>query len=130
MVFINIDEIPLPTETESRTIDGRYEVELDAATNTILSDLKKENSKVNEKILLLPADADALKIFAFYEPKMTEKGFSNDANVPLQGKNYQLKIWRNDGWLGGQAIAVAVIDAGTDADGKAIKFLAIFQAEK
>jgi hypothetical protein len=61
---------------------------------------------------------------------MTEKGFSKDANIPPQGKNYQINIWRNDGWLGGEAVAVAVIDAGKDSDGYAIKFLAIFQAEK
>ena len=127
---MNIEEIPLPPEAESKTIDGRYEVELDAATNAILADLKKSYSTVNEKILFLPAAAEAAKIFSFYEPKMTEKGFSKDANVPAQGKNFQINIWRNDGWLGGEAIAVAVIDAGKDADGRAINFLAIFQAEK
>ena len=127
---MNIDEIPFPPEATQGTINGRYEVELDAATNTILADLKKNYSTVNEKILFLPADADAAKIFAFYEPKMSEKGFAKDANVPPQGKNYQINIWRNDGWLGGEAVAVAVIDAGKDADGKAIKFLAIFQVEK
>jgi hypothetical protein len=129
-VFMNVDEIPLPPEATQGTIDGRYEVELDAATNTILAELKKNYSTVNEKILFLPADADASKIFAFYEPKMSEKGFSKDENVPPQGKNYQINVWRNDGWLGGEAAAVAVIDAGKDADGKMIKFLAIFQAEK
>ena len=129
-VFMNIDEIPIPPEATQGTIDGRYEVELDAATNSILADLKKDYSKVNEKILFLPADTDAAKIFAFYEPKMSEKDFLKDANVSPQGKNYQLNIWRNNGWFGGGAVAVAIIDAGKDADGKAIKFLAIFQTEK
>ena len=50
--------------------------------------------------------------------------------MPLQGKNYQLKHLEKRRWLGGEAVAVAVIEAGKDADGKAIKFLAIFQAEK
>jgi hypothetical protein len=129
-VFMKIDEIPIPPEATQGTIAGRYEVELDAATNAILTDLKKNYSTVNEKILFLPSDADASKIFAFYEPKMTEKGFSKDESVPVQSKNYQINVWRNDSWLGGEAVAFAVIDAGTDADGKAIKFLAIFQAAK
>ena len=71
---MNIEEIPIPPEATQGTIDGRYEVELDAATNAILSDLKKDYSTVKEKNLFLPADADAAKIFAFYEPKMSEKG--------------------------------------------------------
>ncbi|MEO6588785.1 MAG: hypothetical protein ABIP06_05605 [Pyrinomonadaceae bacterium] len=127
---MNIDEIPVPPGANQGTIDGGYEVKLDAATNAILVDLKKDHSKVSEKILFLPADADAAKIFAFYEPKMSEKGFSQDANVPPQSVNYQIKVWRNDGWIGGEAVAVAVIDAGNDSDSKPIKFLAIFQAEK
>lgn len=127
---MNIEEIPVPPEARQGTVDGRYEVELDAATNAILADLKKNYSTVNEKILFLPSDADASKIFAFYEPKMTEKGFSKDESVPAQGKNYQINVWRNDGWLGGETVAVAVIDAGKDVDGKAIKFLAVFRAEK
>lgn len=120
--FMNIEEIPLPPEAQKGTISGRYEVELDGATNTILSELKKSSGKTEEKILFLPGDAEAAKIFEFYAPKLTERGFTKDSNVPLQGRNYQINIWKNQG----QTIAVAVIDAGKDADGKAIKFLAIY----
>lgn len=123
---MNIEEIPLPPEAKQGTINGRYEVELDAATNTILSELKKSTGKQEEKILFLPGDTEAAKVFEFYAPRLTEKGFTKDANVPLQGKNYQINIWKNEG----QTIAVAVIDAGKDADGKAIKFLAIFLGSK
>lgn len=123
---MNIEEIPLPPGAETSAIDGRYEVELDGATNSILSDLKKSYAKTQEKILFLPPPAEASKIFEFYAPKMSEKGFKKDESVPLQGRNYQLNVWKNDG----QAIAVAVIDAGKDADGKAIKFLAIYTGEK
>ncbi len=123
---MNIEEIPLPPEASQGKIDGRYEVELDAATNTILSELKKSTGKQEEKILFLPSDAEAAKVFEFYAPKLTERGFVKDAEVPLQGKNYQLSVWKNKG----QTIAVAVIDAGKDADGKAIKFLAVYLGVK
>ena len=76
---MNVDEIPFPPEATQGTIDGRYEVELDAATNSILADLKKNYSTVNEKILFLPADADAAKIFAFYELKLSDQNLSKDA---------------------------------------------------
>ncbi len=128
--FMNIEEIPLPSEAKQGKIDGRYEVELDGATNAILNDLKKTYSKTEEKILFLPGEAGAAKIFEFYAPKLAEKGFSKDANVPLNNRNYQLNVWRSDGWLGGQAVAVAVIDAGKDAEGKPTKFLAVYSAEK
>ena len=123
---MNIEEIPLPPGAETRAIDGRYEVELDGATNSILSDLKKSYTKTQEKILFLPPPTEASKIFEFYAPKMSEKGLKKDESVPLQGRNYQLNVWKNDG----QAVAVAVIDAGKDAEGKAIKFLAIYTGEK
>jgi len=127
---MNIDEIPVPPEARQEPIQGGYEVELDGATNTILADLKKNYSNVNEKIFFLPADSDAAEIFGFYEPKMSGKNFSKDADVPLQGRNYQLDVWRNDGWIGGEAVAIAVIDAGKDAQGAPVKFLAVYRAEK
>ena len=129
-VFMNIDEIPVPPEARQEPIQGAYEVELDGATNAILADLKKKYSNVSEKILFLPADMDAAQVFAFYEPKMSGKNFSKDADVPLQGGNYQLDVWRGGSWIGGEAVAIAVIDAGNDAQGAPIKFLAVYQAEK
>lgn len=127
---MKIDEIPLPPEARAGDIEGRYEIELDGATAAILSELKKHYGKTEEKILFLPSEAEPAKIFAFYEPKLAEKGFSRDASVPPSGRNYQQAVWRNEGWFGGQAVAVAVIDAGKDAAGKAIKFLAVYRAEK
>ena len=123
---MNIEEIPLPPEARAGTIEGRYEVELDAATGAILSELKKNYGQTQEKILFLPAETEAAKIFEFYAPKMTEKGFAKDPNVPPQGKNYRQNGWKKDN----QAVTLAVIEAGKDADGKAIKFLAIFRSEK
>jgi len=122
---MNIEEIPVPPEAKSGTINGAYEIQLDNATNMILSDLKKSYSKTEEKILFLPGETDAAKIFEFYAPKLSEKGFVKDANVPLQGRNYQISLWKTNT----QAVAVAVIDAGKDADGKTIKFLAIYTGE-
>ena len=116
----------LPPEAKQGTIEGRYEVELDGATGTILSEMKKNYAKTQEKILFLPAETEAAKIFEFYAPKISEKGFTKDANVPLQGRNYRQNVWKKDN----QAVSVAVIDAGKDADGKTIKFLAIHLGEK
>lgn len=127
---MKIEEIPLPPEARAGAIEGRYEIELDGATNTILSELKKNYGKTEEKILFLSNEAEPSKIFEFYQPKLSEKGFSRDASVQASGRNYRQTIWRNESWLGGQAVAVAVIDAGKDADGKAIKFLAVYLAEK
>ncbi len=128
---MNIEDFPLPPGARAGAIEGRYEIELDAATNTILSELKKNyGAKTQEKILFLPAEAEPSRIFEFYEPKLAEKGFSRDASVPANGRNYQRAVWLKDGWFGGQAATVAVIDAGKDAEGKAIKFLAVYLAEK
>ena len=124
--FMNIEEIPLPSTAKTGTIEGRYEVELDAATNTILSEMKKNHSKTQEKILFLSSETSAAQVFEFYSPKMSEKGFTKDADMPLQGKNYRQNIWKKDN----QAVSVAVIEAGTDAGGKPIKFLAIHMGEK
>jgi hypothetical protein len=124
--YMNIEEVPLPPEARQSAIDGRYETQLDAATNAILSEMKKNYTKTAEKILFLPPDADAAKVFEFYTPKMSEKGLTKDANVPLQGRNFRQIVWKNDR----QAISTAVIEAGTDADGRAIKFLAIHLGEK
>jgi hypothetical protein len=126
-VFMKIEEIPVPPEARQAAIEGAYEVTLDSATNTILSNLKKDYGQTQEKILFLPPDAEPSKIFAFYEPKLSEKEFRKDGNVPPSGRNYQLTVWRG---AGGQAIAVAVIEAGKDADGKTNKFLALYLAEK
>lgn len=123
---MNIEEIPVPPEARQGTISGGYETQLDAATNTILSELKKNYAKTEEKILFLPFDADAAKIFEFYAPKMSEKGLTKDTNVPQQDRNYRQNVWKN----ANQAVSVAVIEAGTDAEGKAIKFLAIHTGEK
>ena len=120
---MNIEEIPIPPEARQGTIEGKYEVQLDAATNTILSEMKKSFGQINEKILFLSSESEAAKVFEFYAPKLSERGFTkDDKSIPPQGKNYQLSIWRNQG----QTVGVAVIDAGRDADGKAIKFLAIY----
>ncbi|MDQ3799522.1 MAG: hypothetical protein M3384_08735 [Acidobacteriota bacterium] len=129
---MNIEEFPLPPGARAGAIEGRYEIELDAATNAILSELKKNyGAATQEKILFLPDAAEPLKVFEFYEPKLAEKGFSRDANAPAGGRNYRQAVWRKNGWLsGGQAAAVAVIDAGKDAEGKSIKFLAVYLAEK
>jgi hypothetical protein len=124
--FMNIEEIPLPPEARQGTIEGRYEVALDAATGAILTELKKNYPKTQEKILFLPAETEPAKIFEFYAPKMTEKGFAKDANVPRQGRNYQQNVWKKDN----QAVAVAVVEAGTDAGGKALNFLVIYTGEK
>jgi hypothetical protein len=124
--YMNIDEVPVPPEAKSGTIDGRYEVTLDAATNTILTELKKSYSKTQEKILFLNAEADVTKIFGFYTGLLAEKGLVKDESVPLQGRNYQLSVWKK----GDQAVSVAVIEAGKDADGKPIKFLAIHLGDK
>lgn len=123
---MNIDQIPVPPDAQTGTIDGRYEVPLDGATGTILTELKKNYPKTEEKILFLPADADASKIFGFYAAAFKEKNFEKDANVPPQGRNYRQGVWKK----GAQAISVAVIEAGSDADGKPIKFLAIHLGEK
>ena len=132
---MSIDEIPLPPEAKTGTINGSYEVALDNATNLILTELKKNYPKTQEKILFLPAETDAAflpaetdaaKVFEFYAPKMTEKGFSNDQAVPLQSRNYQQNVWKK----GDQAISIAVIEAGTDAAGKGIKFLVLHTGEK
>lgn len=122
---MNIEEIPVPAEAKPGTINGAYEVQLDNATNAILSDLKKSYTKTQEKILFLPNDADAGKIFEFYAPKLSEKGFVKDAGAPQNSRNYQINLWKTNA----QAVAVAVIDAGKDSDGKAIKFLAIYTGE-
>jgi hypothetical protein len=123
---MSIEEIPTPPEAKADTIDGRYEVTLDAATNSILTELKKSYPNIKEKILFLPSDADAAKIFGFYSARLKEKNFEKDKDVPPQGRNYQQTIWK----YGAQAISVAVIEAGQDADGKPIKFLAIHLGEK
>jgi len=123
---MSIDEIPLPPEAKTGTINGSYEVALDNATNLILTELKKNYPKTQEKILFLPAETDAAKVFEFYAPKMTEKGFSKDQAVPLQSRNYQQNVWKK----GDQAISIAVIEAGTDAAGKGIKFLVLHTGEK
>jgi hypothetical protein len=128
--FMKIEEIPLPPEARVGAIEGRYEIELDGATNTILSELKKNYGKTEEKILFLPSEIEPPQIFGFYEPKLAAKGFSRDASVSASGRNYQQTIWRNESWSGGQVVAVAVIDAGKDAEGRAIKFLAVYLAEK
>lgn len=127
---MKIEEIPIPPEARAGTIEGRYEIELDGATNAILSELKKNYGRTQEKILFLPGETDASKIFEFYEPKLSEKGFSADLSVAASSRNYQQRVWRNDGWLGGQAVSIAVIEAGKDAEGRAIKFLAVCLAEK
>ncbi|HLM01359.1 MAG TPA: hypothetical protein VK400_09935 [Pyrinomonadaceae bacterium] len=128
---MKIEEIPLPPEARADTIEGRYEIELDGATNSILSELKKNYGKTQEKILFLPGETEASEIFEFYEPKLSKKGFSADRSVPAGSRNYQQRVWRSDGWFGGgQGVSVAVIDAGKDAAGNAIKFLAVYLAEK
>lgn len=128
--IMNFQEMPVPADAKEGTIDGAYEVELDNATNSILSDLKKSYGKTEEKILFLSADGDADKVFEFYAARLAEKGFTKDETVPPANRNYKLNVWRNDGWLGGEAVAVAVIEAGKDAGGKANKFLALYLAEK
>ena len=121
--FKNIEEIPLPPEaTAAGKLDARYEAALEPAKKAILSELRKFTNKPDEKILLLPADADAAKIFDFYAPKFAERGFAKDPGAPSQGANYQVGFWKNKG----QAIAVAVVDAGKDVDGKAVKLLAVY----
>jgi hypothetical protein len=124
--FMNIDEIPLPPEAKQGTIEGRYEVELDGATSAILSEMKKNYAKTQEKVLFLPGETDAAKILEFYAAKMSEKGFTKNVNIPLQSRNYRQNVWKKDN----QAVSAAVIDAGKDADRKAIKFLAIHLGEK
>ena len=120
---MNIEEIPVPPEARQGTIDGGYEVQLDAATNTILSEMKQKFGQINEKILFLSPETEAANVFEFYAPKLSERGFTkDDESIPPQGKNYHLSIWRNKG----QTVGVAVIDDGRDADGQAIKFLAIY----
>ena len=125
-IFKNIEEIPVPPEARQGTINGGYESTLDAATIAILSELKKNYARTEEKILFLPADADTAKIFEFYAPKMSDNGLTKEANVPVQGRNYQQSVWKNDS----QAVSVAVIEAGKDTDGKPITFLAIHAGEK
>ncbi|HEY8562890.1 MAG TPA: hypothetical protein VIL74_21105 [Pyrinomonadaceae bacterium] len=124
--FMNIEEIPTPPEARAGSIEGRYEVELDAAINTILTDLKKSYSKTEERILFLPPETEAARVFEFYAPKLTAKGFAKDAGVPPQRRNFQHEVWVK----GGEAISIAVVDAGADAAGKPIKFLAIHTGEK
>ena len=124
--FMNIDEIPLPPEAKTGTIDGRYEIELDAATGAILTELKKNYPQTQERIMFLPDDADAARIFEFYASQLTEKGFTKDADVPLQGKNYRQNLWKKTD----EAVSIAVIEAGKDAAGKPIKFLAIHTGAK
>ena len=123
---MNVEEIPTPPEARQGSINGGYEVELDAATNSILSGLKQNYPKVGEKILFLPGDIEPANIFEFYNRQLSEKGFTKDASVPLNSRNYQSTVWRKDN----QAVAAAVIDAGKDGDGKAIKFLAVYFGEK
>ena len=123
---MNIEEIPVPASAKTGTISGRYEVQLDAATNTIFSELKKTHPKVQEKILFLSAETNASQVFDFYNSAMPGKGFTSETKSPVQGINYLQNVWKK----GDQAVSVAVIEAGNDSDGKPIQFLAIHTGEK
>ena len=124
--FNKIEEIPVPPGAQKSTIEGRYEVGLDAAIDSIVSELKQTHAETPEKIMFLPPETEASAIFDFYAPKFTEKGFTKDADIPRQGRNFQRNVWRK----GAETVSIAVIDAGTDAAGKPIKFLAIHMGVK
>lgn len=127
--YMNIEEIPVPSEARQDKINGSYETALDTAANSVLTDLRREYSGVEDKIFFLPPDVDAAKIFEFYDQNLSAKGFENKNSVQ-NGRNYQLGIWRKDGWMNDEAVAVAVIDAGRNSQGAAVNFLAVYSARK
>jgi hypothetical protein len=118
--FKGVEEIPLPPEATVGKIDGRYEAQLEPAKKAITPELRKFANKPDEKILLPPAEADAARIFEFYAPKFAERDFMKNMGALIQGANYQVNFWRN------KSQTIAVVDAGKDADGKAVKFLAAY----
>lgn len=125
-----IEEIPLPPEAREKSINGSYEAALDRATGRILKNLKQTHRNVGERILSLPSNVEASEIFEFYNQNLGAKDFASDASGAQNGGDYRLSMWQKSGWLGSQSVAVAVIDAGEDSEGKPIKFLAVYAAEK
>lgn len=125
----NLEELPAPAEAKAEAIDGAYEISLDAAINSIYGDLKKDYGVIREKILFLPGDAESEKIFRFYAAHLAAKNFTKDAGVPTENRNYKLNVWRSGNRFAGQAVAVAVVETRTDANGSPLKFLVVFLAE-
>jgi hypothetical protein len=127
---MNINEIALPIGAKQDTISGSYEVALDRATNSILANLKKSYSKVEERILFLSSEATEVQVFSFFDESFQNNGMEKIAETELNGKNYKIQSWQKSGWFGNQTISVAVIEVGQDEVGTTNKFLAIYSAEK
>ena len=122
--YMQINEIPIPEGVTDEKIEGAYEKNLDNASNKILADLKKDFSDVSDKIYIVSGETDWDTIKTFYAGKLDEKGFERDGEILEDHKDYKIAVWRMDGILSKEIVAVALIDTG---DNK--KFLNIFHAK-
>lgn len=122
---MDIKQVPVPPEAREENPNGGYESALDNAALSISRDLKTKYGQVEDRMLALPSTTDAAGVFEFYEKTLSVKGFSRNQDFARSGRNYDLAVWRDGN---GDAVAAAVIQPGTDAQGQPLKFLVVYLA--
>jgi hypothetical protein len=117
---IAIADIPVPIQATDTTVDGSYEVRLDAALGEILAEVPGLADGADERLLALAPGTTIVDVVGFYEAELDD-GFVADGE-PVTGNNNERAVWRDDGRI----FVAAVVDAGEDAEGEPLRFLALF----
>jgi hypothetical protein len=117
---IGIGDLPVPLQAFDTTVDGSYEVALDVALGEVLSEVSGLGDGADERLLALAPETTIDDVVGFYEAELDD-GFVADGE-PVSGNNNERAVWRNDS----QTFVAAVIDAGEDAEGEPLRFLALF----
>lgn len=126
---MRVEEVPVPPTARKDTIEGSYEINLRAASSEALRELKEKYGKAEVQIYFLAPEADWKSLNGFYEAQLAPRGLKRDASFATDHTGYKLTVWSGGGWWQREAVAVALIEAGSSLpDGGPQKFLAVFLA--
>ena len=122
---MRVEDIPVPPNARREVIEGAYETGLDLAVADARRVLSERFGRADVEIYRLDASADWGGVERFYEERLGAAGLTRDSGLNAEHHNYKLAVWKS---AGGDKLAVALVDAGTNADNTPLKFLAVFRA--
>ena len=107
-----LEDVPVPPGAGKELVEGAYEVRLDLTVSELRRELKDKYGKAEVGIYTLPSNTEWSAVNGFYASRLGARGLGRDERFPTDRATYKVAVWGRDGWLGKQAVAVALVGEG------------------
>ncbi len=125
---MKIEDVPVPFGAQKAEIGGAEKEQFNFAYVAAITDVEDRYKMADKAIYEVPNDATWQQAAEFYDNQLRTKNFHRAQTEPLQSVDSKILFWENDASFGGQAVAVAFVEVGRNAEMR--KFIIVCTAKK